>query len=485
MKSIYSILNVLRKGEIELVKHYYTRPVNAENKMRLGLLEIGIKEKGLSNKDVLIRLNPKMSISAFSHLKRRLKKDMLNALLWQESEKRFAEAYLAGEFECTKNISQAYVLLLRGSVKEGQKLLGNARKLAQKFELVTHRIVINQLLRRRFFGIIKNGKELKSVNDQIAIDIKNISNLNYAEESTLVLAAPKLFPKDAGEVFRKTGSNVLKELETKFQESGVSRIGFWYYMAATEYYRSNGMFDEMLEYGMDFFQLVNESDSLRSNPNISGVSQTVGTAMVRLHRFKEAEKYLEISVQKFREGGGNQLASLELLLKAQLAAYGTYRSKETITIGMGHRRTLLSERLQAKWNYFKACREFLSGHPDQSYTTLNSNGDLMKWKDEINIQFRILEVLQLLELEDYDWIDFKLETLRKFVSRNRKLKNPRIDGIIKVLYALQAKSYDLTRLNKSTLELIKKLNSSEKGWEWNPLGFELVRFDAWLERKMG
>jgi alpha-D-ribose 1-methylphosphonate 5-triphosphate synthase subunit PhnL len=109
----------------------------------------------------------------------------------------------------------------------------------------------------------------------------------------------------------------------------------------------------------------------------------------------------------------------------------------------------------------------------------------MKWKDELNIQFRILEVLQLLELEDYDWIDFKLETLRKFVSRNRKLKNPRIDGIIKVLYALQAKSYDLTRLNKSTLELIKKLNSSEKGWEWNPLGFELVRFDAWLERKMG
>jgi hypothetical protein len=43
-----------------------------------------------------------MSISAFSHLKRRLKKDMLNALLWQESEKRFPEAYLAGEFECTK-----------------------------------------------------------------------------------------------------------------------------------------------------------------------------------------------------------------------------------------------------------------------------------------------------------------------------------------------------------------------------------------------
>ena len=484
MKSIYSILNVLRKGEIELIKHYYARPVNAENKMRLSLLEIALRRKGLGNTEVIDELKKDMSLSAFSHLKRRLKQDMLNALLWQESEKRFPESYLAGEFECTKNISQAYVLLLRGNTKEGLKVLENARKLALKFELITHRIIINQLIRRRFDGL-KTSKDLKSVNDQLIGDIENISNLNFAEENTLVLAAPQLFPKDATEIFRQTGISVLEELKTKFTQSGLSRIGFWYYMAATEYYRSNGMYEEMLEHGKDFFTLINESDSLRSNPNISGVSQTVGTAMVQLHRFKEAEDYLEISVQKFREGGINQLASLELLLKAQLAAYGTFRSKSTITKGIGHRVAMKSERYKARWNYFKACREFLSSSPDESFATLNSNGDLLKWKDDLNIQFRILEVLQLIELEDYDWIEFKLDTLRKFVSRNRKLKSPRIGGIIKVLYALQAKSYDFEKFNKSTLDVLKNLNSNEKGWGWNPLGFELVRFDAWLERKMG
>ncbi|MFT4680930.1 MAG: hypothetical protein ACI9FU_000279 [Granulosicoccus sp.] len=484
MKSIYSILNVLRKGEIELIKHYYTRPVNAENKMRLSLLETALHKKGLANSEAILELREGMSTSAFSHLKRRLKKDMLNALLWQESEKRFAESYLAGEFECTKNISQAYVLLLRGNTKEGLKLLESARKLAQKFELVTHRITINQLIRRRFDGI-KNARGLKDVNIQLLSDIENISRLNFAEENTLLLATPQLFPKGAGDVFRKTGSDVLNELKLRYTDSGLSRVGFWYYMAATEFYRSNGMFEEMLDHGMGFFKLVNESDSLRSDPNVSGVSQTVGTAMVRLHRFKEAEEYLEISVQKFREGGINQLASLELLFKAQMATYGTFRSKETVDKGLLHRRTGMSERLGARWNYFKACREFLSSKPDQSYTTLNSNGDLMKWKDDLNVQFRILEVLQLIELEDYDWIDFKLDTLRKFVSRNRKLKSSRVDGIIKVLHAIQAKSYDLTKLNNSTLEVIKKLHSNEKGWGWNPLGFELVRFDAWIERKIG
>lgn len=484
MKSIYSILNVLRKGEIELIKHYYSRPVNAENRMRLSLLEIALRLKGLNNAEVIHELKKDMSASAFSHLKGRLKKDMLNALLWQESEKRFAQAYLAGEFECTKNISQAYVLLLRGNTIEGLKLLENARKLAAKFELVTSRIAINQLIRRNYRSL-KNGKDLKSVNDQLLADIENLSKLNYAEENTLILAAPQLFPKDATDVFRQSGLNVLDELKTKFSESKMSRVGFWYFMAATEYYRSNGKYDEMLQYGMEFLKLVNESDSLRSNNNISGVSQTVGTAMVQLHRFKEAQEHLEISVEKFREGGINQLASLELLLKAQLAAYGTFRSKETITKGIVHPRTMTNDRYAARWNYFKACREFLSSNPDESFTTLNSNGDLLKWKDDLNVQFRILEILQLLELEDFDWIEFKLDTLRKFIARNRKLKTHRIDGIIKVLFAMQSKSFNLEKLNKSTLEVIEKLHSNENGWGWNPLGFELVRFDAWLERKMG
>lgn len=484
MKSIYSILNVLRKGEIELIKHYYSRPVNAENKMRLSLLEIALRNEDLSNAAVMQELNKAMSNSAFSHLKRRLKKDMLNALLWQESEKRFSESFLAGEFECSKNISQAYVLLLRGNTREGLSLLSNARKLAERFELITHRITINQLIRSHY-NSLKNGKELKLLNEQMLKDLENLSRLNYAEENTLVLAVPQLFPKDATEVFRQSGLNVLDELERKFSESKISRVGFWYYMAATEYYRSNAMYEEMLAHGIGFLELIKKSDSLRSNNNISGVSQTVGIAMVLLHRFKEAEEHLETSVQKFREGGINQLASLELLLKAQLATYGTYRSKETIIKGMEHPRTLSSDRYKARWNYFKACREFLSSKQDESYTTLNSNVDLLKWKDDLNIQFRILEIIQLLDREDYDWIEFKLDTLRKFVSRNRKLKTPRIDGIIKLLYAIQSKSFNLEKLNKPTHALIEKLHSSEKGWAWNPLGFELVRFDAWLERKMG
>ncbi len=484
MKSIYSVIEILRKGEIELIKHYYSRPVNAENKMRLALLTLALSETGLTNNDARIKLGFEMSGSGFSHLKRRLKQDMLNALLWQESGKRFAESYLAGEFECTKNIGQAYVLILRGNINEGLNVLSQARKLAVKYELVSHRIMINQLIRRRFHSL-QSGKELNEVNRLLLLDIESLGMLNYAEENTLVLAAPQLFPKDATEEFRVKGDTMIQHLASKYAESGMARVGFWYLMAATEYYRSNGQFEEMLTSGMEFFELVSQSDALRSDPNISGVSQTVGIALVHLHRFKEAEDYLSISVNKFREGGMNQLKSIELLVKAQLASYATYHAKEAIDKGSSHLRVVANERLAARWNYFKACREFLISKPKESNVTLNSNTGLLKYRDDLNLQFRILEVLQLIELDERDWIEFKLDTLRKFLSRNRKLKTLRIDAVVKVLHAIQAKSYAFDSFNQATLKLVEKLHSDEEGWRWEPLGNELVRFDAWLGRRMG
>ena len=452
--------------------------------MRLALLKVAETQKGLTNSQAIAALNSDMSASAFSHLKARLKTDMLNSLLWQESSKRFPEAYTAAEFEASRNIAQAYVLMMRGNVTEGLKLLERSKKLADRFELASHQLVINQLIRRRFHSI-SSKKELQKINTELRKGLDNISRLNETEEATLVIAAPNLFSKEATNDFLIEGEKVVEQLAENYKESGLSRIGFWYLMAATEFYRSNDENQKMLDYGKEFFDLISNSDALRSNPNISGASQTVGIALLKLHRFKEAEEYMKISVEKFRGGGMNQLTSLELLLKSQLAAYGTHRSTQTIELGESHRLVLRSDQLKAKWSYFKACREFLSSKPDQSYSTLNSNGDLLKQRDDLNVQYRILEVLQLMELEDFDWIDFKLDTLRKFVSRNRKLKSSRIDGIIKVLYAIHVKSYRFDKLNKSTLKIIDQLNSDEKGWVWNPTGNELVRFDAWLERRMG
>ena len=452
--------------------------------MRLALLKLAETKKGLNNSQAIEALKSDMSASAFSHLKARLKADMLNSLLWQESSKRFPEAYTAAEFECSRNIAQAYVLMMRGNVTEGVKLLERSKKLAEKFELLSLHLVINQLIRRRLHTI-RSSKELESINSELTNGLQNISRLNQTEQETLIIAAPQLFSKDASNDFKTDGEGVIERLAENFEETGLSRIGFWYYMAATEFYRFNDENQKMLDHGKAFFDLINNSDALRSNPNISGASQTVGIALIKLHRFKEAEEYMKISVEKFRDGGMNQLNSMELLLKSQLAAYGTHRSIATIERGEAHRLVQRGDQLKAKWSYFKACREFLSSKPDQSYSTLNSNGDLLKSRDDLNVQYRILEVLQLIELEDYDWIDFKLDTLRKFVSRNRKLKTPRVDGIIKVLQAIHVKSYQFAKLNSSTLKIIEKLSSDDKEWAWNPTGNELVRFDAWLERRMG
>ena len=88
-----------------------------------------------------------------------------------------------------------------------------------------------------------------------------------------------------------------------------------------------------------------------------------------------------------------------------------------------------------------------------------------------------------MELEEFDMIEFRIEALRKLLQRQKDKNITRVKTIFSILstFTKTGASYKKTYLKeKANFEL---LIQQEDAYNWDPLGFEVIRFDAWFLSK--
>lgn len=482
MKSLQSLVKVLRPSEKRLLLHYYSRNTNSEEKLRLKLFKLVVS--GVATDDeAKTLLKSSGGKSAYSHLKSRLKDDILNMLLTQDTSKRLAQPNRAAELDCRKKVAQSHLLLLRGAQVEGMNILNKALKTADQYELLAERLQINHLLREKFIGS-GSTKELKRLNKDISADLKRYEALLYVEQQSFVLSSPEFAKNLRSRTKEDDYIKLIADLGRLFKKHKLARIGFWYFMAATEFHGSRANYEEVVLLGLKFLKLVEKSPAVKSKNNIAGVNLTLGTANLELRKFGDASKHLSRSEQLFAASGFNRLTCLQYLVLSEVAAGNQQTALNYIDLALVHPRINKREPLLPRWLYMKACVEFLNKDVDSSFKTLNKDGYLLKQQDEWNVQFRLLEMIQLIEMRDEEWLDFKLDATRKFLTRHKKLNRPRIQVAIDLIGNLHRKNLDYTEISNANLELLEACLIERKGYEWNPAGSEIVRFDKWIESKL-
>jgi hypothetical protein len=480
--SLRSLIKVLRPSEKKLLRHYYSRITNSEDKLRLKLFNL-IERGKVSDKESALANLKHPGGASFSHLKSRLKNDILNILLLQETNKRFAQLNRAAELECRKKVAQSHVLLLRGARMEGLKILKKALALAERFELFGEKLQMNHLLREYSAGSAP-ASELERLNAEIKKDLKRYEVLLYVEEQSVLLASPEMGKRLRAKSNEKKYIQLIDDLGKLYKKHKVARIGFWYFMAATEYHTTRRNYEKVLEQGLSFLRLVEKSPAVKSKNNVAGVNQTVGLAQLELRNFSEAIGHLSVSEKYFPSAGFNRLQGLQFLALAEMAGQDYSGAMQTIGKAMAHPRIEVREHFLPRWLYIKACGEFLTSDTDSAFKTLNQNGYLMKQQDEWNIQYRLLEMLQLIEMGDEEWLDFKLDATRKFLTRHKNLDTARVRAAIDLISNLLRKELDFGEISEKNHELLKLCVDESDGYEWNPTGAEIVRFDRWIQNKL-
>ncbi|MFM1931773.1 MAG: hypothetical protein RL226_1076 [Bacteroidota bacterium] len=482
MEGLVSLVKVLRPSEKRLLVHHYARNTNAEEKMRLKLFKL-VDSGVSSDEEAKSLLNGKGGASSYSHLKSRLKNDILNILMMQDTDKRFAQPNRAAELDCRKKVAQSHILLLRGAQIEGMKVLTDALRAADRFELLAERLQINHLLREKFLGA-GSSEQLNKLNRQINSDLSKYEALLVVEEKSFILASPEFAQKLKKRSNDKQNLQLIEELKTLYRKHKLARIGFWYYMAATEYHNARSNYDSVVDLGLEFLKLVEKSPAVKSKNNIAGVNQTVGVAFLELRGFDQARQHLMKAEKLFPVSGFNRLQCLQFLVQSE-SANEEYESALThIQLALSHPRIAVRENLLPRWLYFKACVEFLNGDIDGSFKSLNKDGYLMKQVDDWNVQFRLLEIMQLISLKDEEWLEFRISTLSKFLTRHKDLAKPRVLVALSVFRNVLRKELNFAQLSDKNKESLRLCLAEEGAYKWNPTGPELVRFDKWVSAQL-
>jgi tetratricopeptide (TPR) repeat protein len=482
MQRLSAIIRVMRNGEKRLLRHIYSDVTNGEEQLRLKLFNLIDKGQVSTDAEAKEALGQKGARSAYSHLKSRLREDIINVLLLQESPKRIPQPKGAAAFECRKKLAQAFLLLPRGAIVEGTDILRNARLLAEKYELVAESILIDHLVREQVH-LIKSQQQLDDLNTSINRNMSVWADILRSEEISLMMTLPHLFKESEELSDGMLREDRIRELRELFTRSGSARVGFWYYLAFIEFANRNRMYAESIEAGKEFIRLVSDNPSIWSKNNLAGANQMLGTAYLSTREFAAAVGHFTVADRNFPAAGNNRLMNLELLFRAQAGLGDHAAALSTVERAKAHPRYATKPETQAIWLFHQTCAQFSLGEHNDAFRSVNLDGYLQKQRDDRNPQFRILETLILIAQEDHEWIEFKLNTLRKLIARYRNLGTPRVKAAINIISSLLRNGLDFDDLGSRAEEGLDLCLSEAEGYEWDPMGAEIVRLDRWVQSK--
>jgi len=296
MKNLIPIINSLDSKERRIVRKFLSIQTNGMEKKKLQLFDIILNKKAETDKEaskILYNADPN---SAFSHVKRRLKKDLLNFILLQDSERKGVSKRVQAEMDCRRMFLQGQLLLQRGVYGDGERVLNAALGLAEKYEMFSEVLSIRNLLRTTFG--FRRGLE---VFDQYSSNMdKNLIELGKwlkVRQDYYQISLPNEFQTNKMTKLEDVGAKILADLEKVNTEGSSVRFTFWYYVTKMHYYNMIKDFEEAKKSSEEPLELAKNGSIMSSKANYAGVLKDVVFINMNLGNHEEAVKYANDAVK--------------------------------------------------------------------------------------------------------------------------------------------------------------------------------------------
>ena len=98
---------------------------------------------------------------------------------------------------------------------------------------------------------------------------------------------------------------------------------------------------------------------------------------------------------------------------------------------------------------------------------------------------RLLEMMCILEIGDYDLFYFKIDTFSKLLYSIKDENIARTRNLYKLLRVLMKTGFNYKELIKQESELFSSMLTDSGDNFWNPTSYEIIRVDKWLAAKAG
>ncbi len=491
MEDLIKLVRNMHAGEVKLLHHFFRMQKKSDKKRDL-LFDSVVKcaesknfaeiEKTVISKLYLGDKNPQR---AFDKLKSRLRWDILNILLLQESSIHSNSKTETLTFNCRRYILQSEILLKRGLYKEAIVIMEKAICIARKHELFIEQILIDNICSDYNLTKLKK-EEYNNYSTQIQKASTHIEKLAFAKQfyDELVSYASFKLGEDPPYGDWKIKLDVLGNYSSS---SDSVRIRFYFSICEVYYYRHTKQYNRSLESALALLKQEETSEVFGSYLYKGTIHLETAKCFLLLKQYSEAIYHSSYSVSHFGMDKKNTLYSYEVLFYSFI---NEENFKDALLVTeQAFENTYLQKNnfLSAKWWFLKAGVQFKMKNYQASITSLKKCNGLYKDKDYWMLACNLFETICRIENGDLEWFEYRSEGLKKIMMRHNKGKksahNNRFGLIYQILKTLNKNNFDFSRTMAEEKHNMELLSEDNENFLWNQAGCEIVRFDEWIKEK--
>ena len=492
MENVINLVKSMLPGEIKLLKHFYKYQEGNDSKKINLLFDFAIRSKACKKADeldqkafkLLYNNSPKLE-STFVRLKFRLKNDIFNILLLQDSSTKFMSKHDLAIFDCRKMLTQGEILLGRGIYNEGISMLEKASAIALKNELFAEQILIAELCRN--YNLLRlSEQEFSNFMDRIEKNTAYLEKVQFAKHFHYEMTASRLF-KTTGDFSTEEWKCKLAIIKKDYEQTKSVKHGFYYNLSALNYHRDLHEFDKSLEFGQILLKNA-ETQQILKTPYYSGkINLELAKCYLLTEDFDKAIHYARISGEHFQNDLLNELSALEILLHCYLIRQDHKKVNAILATAFEKITIQSDEFIHSKWSFLKAGIEFRMNDYHASLQTLKKCNELLKDKNGWLLAYNLFEVICRIENGNLEWMEYRSEALKKIMHRYNRghagKQNTRFEMIYQVLRTLHKNNYDYVLTMEMERESIDSMSQSGYFYSWYMSSYEPVPFDQWIKGK--
>ena len=480
MKELYDLIISLNKYEYDLILYFYSTRMIPNSLKKKKILKLFRNEKKY-NELVLGKYFYNKKNDFDYDLLAKLKNDILNVIMIQESSKKLRANQFVDSVEVKKALVFSDLLFRRGLIKFSNEICNNGIELALKNELYGEALAIlnyQRVTNVHFLG----PKILETYREKV-----NNLHILYSKTLNAITASNELTIRNIGEIlvnedYHSQVKDMLDSMKIDFESTNSSIIGFWYLRAKFNYYLKLQDFENALKSSMDLLSIIENNRNLRSPVNIAGVNNQIGQAFLINQDYNRGITFVEKSLSLFNSKLNNYLLSLQTLFLAHFHLKNFETCQEILDQAFNHPKFREKKYTFTIWNYYKACLFFKFGHYKEAMACINQDvTNLASDRGELFFCHKVLFFqIQLETGKEFLW-SYELTNFRKSMQSIKSLKMDRQRVIFRILQSLDTQVFDFPYVRQREYAHFDKLELDQ--YKWNPLGFELIKFEDWFEMK--
>ena len=482
MEKITKLIQTLTGREIRLFHKYAALSGKKKNNLKIRLFNISCENPEISDIEAAKLLGMDQG-AAFSMLKSRLYNDLLDLLLLVTDSSSFYNKAFWIRYSMLKSLMLVYALDNRNLANHSNYLISKAEQLAIKFDQPTYSVLVNELiLNSRPF--IKGPATSKKVNAAISQSLESQSDIIKIQNVFKQLITLSFYSSNHANTQRAYFESKLEEIEEIYKRNPSPRVSFYYLRSKISYSINLQDFQGYLNYAKKFLALVETELSIRSNDNLGGAYVNLGQAQMYLKYFKESIEACKNAEKLFFKHSNNDINTKSVRFIAHLGIKDYESCAELVAQVRSIKRIKRGSFHYSKWLYMDANIKFIQGNYKATLQLLERHSFLKSDRSGWRLGYKILEMMCIVELGNYDWLPYRIDTFRKLVNDIKKENTARPKLMLKLLKRLIKENFDFDTTTAKMQQELSLLQSNTGEYFCDILGYEVIRFDEWWVSKL-